>query len=76
MGLLSVYFVDGRVFEYEVKDSTTARAHMDKIYKNGYRSTASGDLDHYGPHYIDKIKYAPSDPFEVLTKYPDRVRGT
>jgi hypothetical protein len=76
MGVLSVYFKDGRVFEYKVSDCITARAHMDKIWQNGYRSVADGCLQWYGPHYIDKMKFTPDSNDEVLSKFPDIVRGT
>lgn len=75
MGMLSIYFKDGRVFSYEVGDSKQARAHMAKIWESGYRSTSDGTLQWYGPHYTDKIKYTP-DKDEVITNYPDTVRGT
>lgn len=75
MGTLMIYFKDGRVFEYPVADSIVARAHMSKIWESGYRSTSDGNLSWYGPHYIDKMKYQP-DKDEVLSNYPDLVRGT
>lgn len=70
---LMIYFKDGRVFSYNVSDSTRARAHMAKIWEGGYRSTADGDLTWYGPHYIDKIVYKGDD---ASTNFPDTVRGT
>lgn len=70
---LHIYFHDGRVFYYPVADATQARAHMDKIWARGYRSTANGDLSWYGPHYLDKIVYKGDD---ASTNYPDQVRGT
>ena len=72
---LVIYFKDGRVFEYSVSKGTDARAHMSKIWETGYRSTSDGTLQWYGPHYIDKMKYIP-DQDEVLSNYPDEVRGT
>lgn len=73
MGRLMIYFHDGRVFEYNVDSAVRARAHMDKIWKYGFRSTADGDLTWYGPHYIDRIRYVGSD---AASNYPDTVRGT
>jgi hypothetical protein len=75
MGKLMIYFKDGRVFEYEVVNAVSARAHMAKIWEHGYRTVSSGDLEWYGSHYIDKIKYKPTKD-EILSDYPDTVRGT
>ena len=70
---LLVYFKDGRVFEYAVANVIKAREHMGKIWEGGYRHVSENKLEHYGPHYLDKIVYVGDD---VETNYPDKVRGT
>lgn len=72
MSKIQVYIDDGRVFEYEVKDSSKAREHTHAIILTGYRHTIKDILEHYPPHRILKVKVEG----DVNTLYPDRVRGT
>lgn len=69
-----VYLDDGRVFEYQVPSSSSAREHAAAIVTSGYRTvSAAGDyFEHYPPHRILKVKVLG----HMDTKYTDTVRGT
>ena len=68
----------GATYEYdiEVKDSGTltakAREHLSAIAGGGYRHCASGILEWFPPHWIDKVKITGG----IQTSYPDRCSGT
>jgi hypothetical protein len=71
--VVAVYMDDGRVFEYDVVSHDKAREHAAAIVHGGYRHTIDGELEHYPPHRILKVK---ATGVGVGTSYPDRVRGT
>lgn len=50
-----VYFKNGNVFDYEVKNEKKAREHADKIWTTGYRDMIDGRMEWFGSHYIDKV---------------------
>ena len=71
-----VYLFSGRVFEYDIEADDApgkAREHTDAIIESGYRSTRDGELVHYPPHQIAKVKAVGEG---ISTSYPDRERGT
>lgn len=70
---ISVYIDDGNVFEYNVLSTVSAREHADAIVETGYRRTTTGELTHFPPHRIQKVKI--TDP-AINTAYPDTHRGT
>jgi hypothetical protein len=70
---IATYLDDGRVFEYEVSSPDKAREHAAAIVLSGYRHTVDGEMEHYPPHRILKVKAAGEG---ITTMYPDTVRGT
>lgn len=70
---IAVYIDDGRVFEYAVATPDKAREHTSAIIATGYRHCVPGELEHYPPHRIAKVKVSGQG---VSTGYPDKVRGT
>lgn len=69
---IQVYMIDGRVFEYDVRDGAKAREHAHEIIQHGYRHNDGKEFEHYPPHQIKKVKIA--EPID--TKYKDEVSGT
>ena len=76
---LSVYLVNGNVYEYEVASQDKAREHSAAIVATGYRScdnddpTKAGTLTHWPPHAILKVV---ATGVGISTSYPDKPRGT
>jgi lysine/ornithine N-monooxygenase len=68
----------GATYEYDLEAATAeeltakAREHDAAIWATGYRHCANGVFEHYGPHWIDKIKVTGN----IITSYPDRCSGT
>lgn len=73
MNKISIYLDDGVVFEYEVSSETKAREHTHAIVMTGYRSCSNGELTHYPPHRISKVKVTGGG---IDTMFEDTVRGT
>lgn len=70
---IAVYLDNGVVYEYEVDSHDKVREHADAIVKTGYRHTKAGEMTHYPPHRIMKVKCTGPG---INTSYPDQVRGT
>lgn len=76
---IAVYLDDGRVYSYDiVSDSdghaaAKAREHAAAIVAGGYRHCEDGELEHYPPHRILKVKATSAG---LSTKYPDTASGT
>jgi len=78
--LIKVYLrnAGGAGFEYIIYANTKAelnakaREHIGQIIMGGYRHCSNGILEHFMPHWIDKIKVTG----DVSTNYPDYPSGT
>jgi hypothetical protein len=70
---ISVYIDDGNVYDYDVKNATSAREHISAIIATGYRRLTEEDFTHYPAHRIAKVKAVGPG---ITTMYPDRARGT
>lgn len=71
--VIAIYLDNGVVYEYDVSSHEACREHADAIVKTGYRHTRDGEMTHFPPHRIIKVKCSGDG---ISTKYPDRVRGT
>ena len=68
-----VYLDNGCVFSYSVASPAKAREHASAIVWSGYRHCEDGELEHYPPHRILKVK---CDGPGISTNYPDEASGT
>jgi len=64
---------DGRVFKYDVANSSKAREHAARIATEGYRNLQDGIMEYYPVHTIFKITFAMPDADEQATKYKAKV---
>ena len=69
--VIHVYIDDGTKFKYECP-ADQAREHVYAIVMTGYRSCNIGDLTHYPPHRILKVKAVG----QQVTEYTDTKSGT
>lgn len=70
---ISAYLDNGLVYSYFVTTPESAREHAAAIVATGYRHCVEGELTHFPPHRIIKVKAKGSG---ISTTYPDEVSGT
>lgn len=60
---ISVYLVNGNVYNYDVDSSLIAQSHAADIISKGYKAcnNKSGILEYHPPHRIAKIKLTNKD---------------
>lgn len=69
MCLISVYLQDGRIFEYEVANSTKAREHAHRIINFGWRNWEEGRECYYPTHQVLKVTFSMEQKGEMAGKY-------
>ena len=57
MVTVNVYMQDGRVFGYDVSNSTKAREHAHRIITNGWRNVTDGVMEYYPIHQVLKVTF-------------------
>jgi len=77
---INVYLKGGVIHCYTIQAKTVgqlaakAREHDYAIMSGGFRANNSdGDFEHFGPHWIDKIKIT---GVRVPSNYPTEPKGT
>lgn len=70
---ISAYLDNGIVYSYFVASAESAREHAAAIVATGYRHCRDGELVHFPPHRITKVKATGEG---IGTQYPDEVSGT
>ncbi len=71
---ISVYMQDGRIFVYEVSNSTKAREHAHRIINYGWRNWEEGRECYYPVHQVLKVTFSMGIKDEMAGKYFARPR--
>jgi len=69
MCIISVYLIDGRIFEYEVDNSTKAREHAHRIVNHGWRNWEEGRECYYPVWQVLKVTFPMEQIDEMAGKY-------
>jgi len=69
MTTISVYLVDGRIFDYEVANATKAREHAHRIINYGWRNWEEGRECYYPVWQVLKVTFPMDTKDEMAGKY-------